>query len=155
MIWGWLAFLLPPAVISWKEERTANSGTNIVAVFILSASEPHWSNTLSGTKGIIYMEDHLLNNSWSRACKHCLHRIFNHCNVNINARFALTVNPRCAGWSFRTPRFAHSARLSQPVTIMWRIYTFPLAIDASWCSRDPSNANFTITNCTNSRTLIG
>ena len=76
----------------------------------------------------------LLEDSWSWACNvqctHCEHRnakpILTLWNVNINMRFALTVNPPCAGWSCRTPRFAKSARFSQPVTIRWQLmWRFP------------------------------
>ena len=105
MIWGWLAFLLSPATVSWKEDKSANNSTNIEVVFISSTAEPHWSDLQSWNLPRAMENDlwSLYKNSWSRACKHCHHRILNHWNVNINARFAPTVNQQTT-----TLRFYHN-----------------------------------------------
>ena len=112
MIWGWLAFLLSPAIISWKEEQSANNSTNIAVVFISFTAEPPWSDLQSwnqpepGT-----MKDDLLKTADHELANTVIIEYLNHRNVNINARFAPTLNQQT---------FPNSARLSQPVTIMWQ-----------------------------------
>ena len=136
MIWGWLAFLLSPAVISWKEDKSANS-TNIEVVFISSTAEPHWSDLQSWNLPRAIENDlwSLYKNSWSRACKHCHHRILNHWNVNINGITHVSHPPWISNCEFITTCDNHVTNLH---------YRWQLASRQLWCLRDWRSSNIDV-----------
>ena len=98
MIWGWLAFLVLPAAINWKEEKHANSNTSIAAVFILP--EPCLKQNASSNKFL-----NILKTTADRELANIISEETSR-NVNINTSFSLTL----CRWCRSTPTFVNSTQ---------------------------------------------